>query len=73
MTPDKIRIRLAEAEGKQVKFCPIHHSYFCCGPVVPDYATLDDIARVEATLTDEQWQQYIDNLTGYPGCGSPWD
>lgn len=52
MTREAQQIAIAEACGKDVKICPIHHSRTCCGRIrtIPDY-----LSDLNAMHEAENW------------------
>lgn len=50
MNKDAQRIAIAKALGLDVKLCPVHHAYECCGRKIPNY--LEDLNAMHLA---EEW------------------
>lgn len=65
MTDELMRAKIAEQCGFEVKLCPIHHSYECCGRKLPDYPNdLNACHQAEKYLdtAGDELQRYAGHL-----------
>jgi len=51
MNEAEIRLAIAKFCGENVRLCPVHHSYECCGVRLPDYLNdLNAMAKAESLI-----------------------
>lgn len=55
MNKNAQRIAIAKALGLDVKLCPVHHAYECCGRKIPNYLEdLNAMHLAENSLSESQ-------------------